>query len=347
MLGHRIITIGASAGGVEALTQLVRHLPPDLPAAIFIVLHIPAYAISALPRILSRNGALPAIHPQDGQAIQPGQIYIAPPDHHLLVENGYLHLVRGPRENSHRPAVDPLFRTAARAYGQRVTGVVLSGAQDDGTAGLASIKNQGGVAIVQDPEDALYAGMPRSAIEHVEVDYILPLSDIAPVLVDLAYQPVEDKPVNSVSQEMEMESEMAKLELDALNKDQRPGTPSGFGCPECGGALWELQEGELIRFRCRVGHALSAETLLAEQFDAMEAALWTALRALEERAALSRRLATRAIERNHSLTAAQFTAQAQEAEKHAALVRQALLREATSDSPNSDGNISARSRRRD
>lgn len=324
--GHNIIVVGASAGGLEALTQLVAGLPLDLPATVFVVLHFPSHGTSTLPKILSRSGVLPATHPEDGEAIQTGRIYVAPPDYHLLIKRGHVRIVRGPRENSHRPAIDPLFRTAARAYGPQVVGVVLSGVLDDGTAGLSAIKIQGGVAVVQDPDDALYPGMPESAIANVKVDHILPSSDLVPLLVNLASKPVTAKGVNSVSNDMASEADIAELDLAALQRHERPGTPSGFACPECGGALWELSNGDLIRFRCRVGHAMSAESLLAEQSEAMEAALWSALRALEESAALAHRLAERAYRRNHPAVAERFEAREQDAAQSAILIRQAILK---------------------
>src|SRR5215207_239744 len=189
MSGHDIIVVGASAGGVEALSQLVASLPPDLPASVFIVLHIPAEGTSVLPRILNRAGPLPAIHPLDGQVIEKGHVYIAPPDHHLLIKQGYVELTRGPRDNGHRPSVDPLFRSAARAYGRRVVGVVLTGALDDGTAGLLAVGMRGGICVVQDPQDALYAGMPQSAIDNVEVDHVVPLAEMGELLMQLAQTP--------------------------------------------------------------------------------------------------------------------------------------------------------------
>lgn len=324
--GHDIIVIGASAGGVEALSQLAHDLPPDLPAAIFVVVHVPAHGTSLLPGILTRSGKLPAIHPQDGEPIQHGHIYVAPPDSHLLIKPGYIRLAKGPRENSHRPAIDPLFRTAARAYKQRVAGIVLSGNLDDGTAGLVAVKMQGGVAIVQNPKDALFSAMPQSAIESVDADYVLPVSEIAPVLINLASQPTEAKGVSPMSSdEMQIESDMAELDLVALQKDERPGTPSGFACPECGGSLWELHDGELLRFRCRIGHAYSVNSLLTEQSEAMEAALWTALRALEESGALAHRLARRASRHKQTLVAGRFQKRAQEAEQQAAMIQQLLL----------------------
>lgn len=334
MPGHDIIVLGASAGGVEALTQLISHLPPDLPAAIFVVLHIPPHGTSVLPSIFNRciekyhkGASLRAVHPQDGEAIRHGQIYVAPSDQHLLVKDGYIRLARGPRENSHRPAVDPLFRTAARVYGRRVVGVVLSGTLDDGTAGLAAVKKRGGVAIAQDPDEALYSGMPRSAIENVDIDHILKIDEIAHILVKLASQPVEEEQAEAVSAEMEIESDIAELELKAMQKTHRPGTPSPYACPECGGTLWELHEEKLLRFRCRTGHAFSAASLLAEQSQDLEEALWIALRALEEKAALTERLATRAHERHQSFSAKRFKEQSQAAQHHAALVRQMLLKD--------------------
>ena len=327
MVGHGIIVVGASAGGVEALTKLVAGLPPDLPAALFVVLHISRQGTSVLPSILTRAGSLKAIHPTDGTPIQHGQIYVAPPERHLLVKRGYVHLARGPQENRHRPAIDPLFRTAARVYGPQVVGVILSGTLDDGTAGLVAVKMRGGVAVVQDPDEALFCGMPRSAIKNVEINYVLPVADIAAVLVRLAYEPIKEEGVNPVSSEMEIESDMAELEQSATHNDERPGTPSAFACPECGGVLWEIKEREsnLLRFRCRVGHAYTAESLLADQSEALDDALWSALRALKESAALARRMAQRARDRNQKVSAERYENQVQEAEQRAEVIRQVLL----------------------
>lgn len=333
MSGHDIIVVGASAGGVEALAQLVSALPPNLPAAIFVVLHVPPHGTSVMPAILNRaaqkhQGAhLQAVHPQDGQIIQRGMIYVAPPNRHLLVKNGHIRLALGPKENSHRPAVDPLFRTAARAYDGRVVGVILSGTLDDGTAGLVAVKQQGGVAIVQNPDEALYSGMPRSAIENVDVDRVLRVSEISSVLVELAYKkPVETEGAKAVSRDMEIESDMAELEPSAVHKFNRPGKPSSLGCPECGGVLWELDEGSLTRFRCRTGHAFSIETLMAEQSDALEETLWIALRTLEEKALLAERMASHARDRQRIISAKRFEEQKQEAQHRAELIRELLLK---------------------
>jgi two-component system chemotaxis response regulator CheB len=319
-----VVVVGASAGGVEALSQFVAVLPPTFGGSIFVVLHLPPQGTSVLPAILARQDHLPAVHPEDGEPIRARTIYVAPPDYHLLVDRGRVRLTRGPRENSHRPSIDVLFRSAARAYGPRVVGVVLSGMLDDGTAGLQAIKQQGGVAVVQSPDEALFSGMPRSALENVATDYCLSVHDMGGLLAKLSQKPVPERE-RSVSSEMNVEVGMAEMDEQAFQTEERPGTPSGFGCPECGGSLWELKEGELIRFRCRVGHAYSAEVLLAEQGEALEEALWMAVRALEEKAALAHRLTARSFERGHTLSAERFQEQAEEADRRAGLIRQVLL----------------------
>ncbi len=326
MPGHDIIVIGASAGGVEALTHLVKNLPSDLNAAIFIVLHVPSHSTSVLPKILNRAKSLPVSHAIHGEAIVPGRIYVAPPDYHLLVKSGHIHLSRGPRENSHRPAIDPLFRSAAQSYGQRVVGVILTGVLDDGTAGLMAVKALGGVAVVQHPDDAMYSGMPRSAMDNVEVDYILPLSDIPNELVNLVNTKVEAEAKNPVSSQIEFESDIAELNIEAVENDSRPGEPSSYSCPDCGGTLWELTDNGLLRFRCRTGHAFSGESLIATQSDALEDALWVALRALEEKASLAHRMAKRLQNRSSSFSAQRLEQNAQDAEQSAALIRDLLLK---------------------
>lgn len=325
MPGRDIHVIGASAGGVEALAQLAQGLPADLPAALFVVLHLPPHGLSVLPQILSRSGPLPAAHAHDGEPIRHGRIYVAPPDYHLLLHHGAVRVVRGPRENGHRPAVDPLFRTAAKVYGARVVGVVLSGALDDGTAGLAAVRQRGGVAVVQDPDDARYDSMPRSALENVGADHCLALADVAPTLVRLSGEVVEEA-LPPADPDLKAEADIAELDPAALNASEHPGEPSAFACPDCGGVLWELQDGDLLRFRCRVGHAWTAGTLVGRQSDAVEDALWTALRALEEKAAMARRLAGRARKRDAAGRAsAYFERQAAEVLEQAGLLRRTLL----------------------
>jgi two-component system chemotaxis response regulator CheB len=324
MARHDIIVVGASAGGVEALLRIVRGLSPDMPAAIFVVLHLPAGSQSALPDLLGRAGPLPAAHAQHHEVIQHGRIYVAPPDRHLLLSNGRVHVTVGPRENGHRPAVDPLFRTAARIYGHRVVGIVLSGALDDGTAGLAAVKLRGGVAVVQDPADALFPSMPKTAMDHVVVDHVLPAQEMGTLLADLVGQPGPNIPVPVPSATMEVEARVAELDSDAVHEEDRPGSPSVFGCPDCGGVLWELEEGELMRFRCRVGHAYSPDTLSVKMLESLEDALWVALRALEEQAALAHRLARQAQDRGQVRVAARFSERRDAAHRRAELIRQVL-----------------------
>ena len=317
-----IVVVGASAGGIEAVVELVRHLPRDFPGSLFVVIHFPGTASSTLPRILSRAGPLPARHAQDGEPIQTGRIYVAPPDLHMLLEAGHIRVSRGPKENGSRPAIDPLFRTAARSYGPRVIGVILSGNLNDGTAGLITIKQRGGVAMVQTLESALYPGMPTSAMEHLAVDYALPPGEIAELLTELAQQPVDALEGRAMSNEIDPVDQQDEVS----NEDRytQPGIPSTMSCPECHGVLWEMKDQDLVRFRCRVGHTYSAEALLVHQSQNLEAALWTALRALEEHSALSRRLASRASSRGHARSASTFTEQAMDAEHHASVIRTVL-----------------------
>jgi two-component system chemotaxis response regulator CheB len=312
--------VGASAGGTEALTELVQGLPADFPAAIFVVVHFPASASSVLPRILSRAGPLPATHADDGDRFSPGRIYVAPPDCHLMVRDGRMSVRKGPKENNSRPAIDPLFRSAARSAGHRVIGVVLSGNLDDGTAGLLSVKQHGGIAVVQAPQTAQYSGMPRSAIDHVQVDYILPIEQMPALLVELTSGPAAAKELML----MDSDEPPAGDEEALADRQTQPGAPSTMTCPECHGTLWETREGAVVHFRCRVGHAYTAESLLAHQADQLEAALWAALRSLEQHAALSRRLAARAGARVHSHSASAFIEQAMDAEHHASTIRNVL-----------------------
>jgi two-component system chemotaxis response regulator CheB len=324
MPGHDIVVIGASAGGVEALKQLIKELPEDLPISLFIVLHVPASGTSVLPRILSKHTSFDTAHAQDRAKIEHGRIYIAPPDSHLLVKRGFVRITRGPKENGFRPAIDPLFRTAARYYGSRVVGVILSGTLDDGTAGVVAIKKQGGIAIAQDPDEALYSGMPLSAIENADIDYVSTVSEIASILARLANETVEEGD-ETVSDDMEIESDISELEFTSLHAEKRPGTPSRFTCPECSGVLWEINDEDFMRFRCRVGHAYSSETLLAEQSDAVEAAMWAALRALEENVSLMLRLSRRMRDRGHESTAVRYEEQARDADRRAEVLRQTLI----------------------
>jgi two-component system chemotaxis response regulator CheB len=318
--------VGASAGGVEALVQLVRTLPKDFPAPVCIVLHIPPDAPSLLASILSRDSALPAVHAENMQRWENGKVYIAPPDRHLLVDaDGTLRVARGPRENRHRPAVDPLFRSAAMAFGPRAIGIILSGTMDDGTAGLLSIKERGGVAIVQDPNEALYPSMPRSAIAHVNVDHVVPVGAMGELLAQLLTT-TSSPEAAPVSRNLHLEVRMAELDADALREQERPGKPSPYSCPDCGGVLWAIDEDEYVRFRCRVGHAFAPETMLGAQQETLEAALWTAVKTLEETVLLSSRLAAAERRRGHDWMAERFERKEHDARAHVEVIRRYLLR---------------------
>jgi two-component system chemotaxis response regulator CheB len=323
MSSRDIVVLGASAGGVGALCSIIEELPADFPAAVFVVLHLAPHSQSALPAILSRSGRLPASHPAEGEGIETGRIYVAVPDRHLTVEGSRVRLSRNASENGFRPAVDVLFRTAARAFGPRVVGVVLTGNLDDGTAGLAAIKRCGGLAVVQDPADADYPGMPESAIANVVVDYVVPLDGIGPLLDRLVREPL---PANGPAGCRDIEEEPDLMGIDDRDTGGKSssGEPSGFTCPECGGTLYERPGGKPAHFRCRTGHAYSPESLLARQTDALGATLWAALRSLEENAALSRRMGKRAREFGNDLSSGRHERRAAATEKHAGLLR-ALL----------------------
>jgi two-component system chemotaxis response regulator CheB len=329
MFGHDIITIGASAGGVEALVALIRGMPSDLPAAVFVVLHIPADVPSYLPTILDRAGPLPAGSALDGQAIAPGRIYVAPPGRHLILERGTMRLIWGATENRHRPAVDPLMRSAAIAYGPRVIGVILSGGDGDGTAGLRAIKRRGGFAVVQDPDGALFPGMPQSAISYVDVDHRLPVAEIGPLLAQLARAPAEDETAYPVPEELILEQQQM-TEAPGTTNLSRYGMPSSFTCPECSGPLWELRDGELIRYRCRVGHAFIASDMIDARSQQLEQTLWSTLNQLEESVLLSSKLASDAHARGYSRAAASFQEKADRARHRSELIRQALESEGSS-----------------
>ena len=327
MQGHDIVVIGASAGGVETLKQLVQRLPEDLPASLFVVLHIPPLnGASMLPAILERAGRLPAQSAIDGARFERGRIYVAPPDRHLLVERDRVRVVRGPRENRHRPSVDPLFRSAAWTYGPRVVGVVLSGTLDDGAAGLWAIKTCGGVTVVQDPAEAAYTGMPTSALMTVRVDYCLSVERMALLLDELANRSIKGDIPSHGPENLEIETKFASLEGD-MKDMSRLGDPSAFTCPTCHGALWELKDGDMLRYRCHTGHAFSTDSLLAEQTETAEKAIYSALRALEEKAAALRRISDKFSDRFPELHA-RYRHEAGELDQSADTIRQLLARPA-------------------
>lgn len=320
-----VIAIGASAGGVEALQALVAGLPVDLPAAVLVVLHIPRQAPSALPGILGRAGPLPALAASHGMRARPGTIFVAPADHHLLIRDGLLELSVGPTENGHRPAIDPLFRSAAVAFGAAAIGVVLSGARDDGAAGLAAIVKRGGQAVVQDPNEALHRSMPASALEHVATAHVLPAAKIGTLLAELVGEgapPIENPHPNpGLAAENEIAA-MGSVTADEMQSSR----PSGFSCPSCQGVLFEIDGEPAPRYRCRVGHAWSPGSLAAEQAVTVEEALWVALRALEEDAAMSLRLAEVAGQRERHRAAALYRGHYERGKAEATRLRELIDR---------------------
>jgi two-component system chemotaxis response regulator CheB len=325
---HRdIVVIGASAGGVEALLELVTTLPKDFPAPIFVVQHVAPYSPSLMPQLLSRVSALPAKHPENGETIEPGVIYVAPPDHHLLIEDDHVLVTRGPKENRFRPSIDALFRSAAYTYGPRVIGVVLTGYLDDGTSGLWSVQRLGGLVVVQDPADAHFPAMPINALEFVTADYIVPLSQIGSLLTRLTTEPPASKP--HVTQEemalLKIEFTIAKqenaFELGIIDK----GKLTSFTCPDCHGALTQLVEGNIIRYRCHTGHAYTVNALLSEVTDSVESMLYQSMRGLEETKMLLQNLGSHFEQEAQPTVADLFFRRAAQAGKQARIIHESII----------------------
>jgi two-component system, chemotaxis family, protein-glutamate methylesterase/glutaminase len=288
-----VVVVGASAGGLKALRQLVAYLPEDLPAAVLVTTHLAPTVRSQVSTVLDKAGALPAVEAADGMPMLPGTIYTAVPDRHLLVDDGdVLRLSRGPRENSVRPAVDSLFRSAARWCGPRVVAVVLSGSLDDGAAGLASVVERGGAALVQHPQDATFDGMPRAALTAVPEAVALPATQLAREITELAGRSVRP-PDSGPSEALIWETDMIR---DARSPAPRAGRPAGLGCPECGGGISAVTTGRALHYICHAGHSYSPETYLAARDDNIESAVWTALSAMQEKVAVLGGLAARAAE---------------------------------------------------
>jgi two-component system chemotaxis response regulator CheB len=282
-----LVVIGASAGGVEALRALFASLPAGFPGSLFVVMHLGA--ASHLAHILGGASGLPVVPAENGMPIERGCVHVAVPGKHLLLHDNHILLRRGPRENMARPAVDPLFRSAAASFGGRVIGVVLSGGLSDGTAGLLAIKRCGGLAVVQDPDDAAVPSMPLNALRHVEVDHIVPVSGMGALLGSLVHQ--RAAPTPDIPLDIRLEAAIATQELTDMRVDDMLGKPSRFTCPECHGALWEIEDGTMLRYRCHVGHAYTADTVLSSQSEEIDRLLGTLLRSHQERAALARRMA--------------------------------------------------------
>jgi two-component system chemotaxis response regulator CheB len=322
--GHDIVVIGCSAGGVEALPMLLGKLPRDTPAAFFVVMHVSAMTESYLPKIVGRHTKMPCMHAQDGEAIVQGKIYFAPPDRHLLLTEDKVVLGHGPKENRHRPAVDPLFRSAAQHFGSRVIGVILTGSLDDGTAGLQAVKRCGGLAVVQHPEDALAPGMPLSAVQYVAADHVVPLAKMGPLLKKLVSEERGETASAGCHESADTYNQGATMTQQEM--EAQFGPPSALICPECNGPIWETVEGKHSQFRCLVGHIFSPESFVAEEAVAVERALWVAVKTLQERSDLLRNLAGKATAMGQTISAASFREKAQESHNHAEVIRDILKR---------------------
>jgi two-component system chemotaxis response regulator CheB len=313
------VFIGGSAGAIEAVAALLAGLPAEFPAPVLVVLHTGRNGASVLPAILERVGPLQAVTPADGESLSDGIVYVAPRDNHMLVEGHRVRLNEGPAEHGLRPAIDPLFRSAARACGPRAVGVVLSGMLDDGTAGLREIRARGGWTLAQAPDEAAFGSMPRSAIDNVGVDYVLPVAGLAAVLTELVcsrrQRPEEAEqlpppPPGPVASE--------------LAGPEPPGMRTDITCPRCGGVLWEEVEDRVTIYRCRAGHVYSPDSLLAVQEEGLDSAIWRPIRMLQEQAALSQRLAARADAQGRERSARHFHHEADEALRRAAEMRRTL-----------------------
>ena len=319
--GRNIVVIGTSAGGLDVLDEIIGQLPTDFPASIFIVQHMAAENTgAALLSRLGRHKAFGCKLAQNGEAFKPGKIYIAPADFHMLVKKTTLLVTKGARENRYRPAIDPLFRSAAVTHGPHVIGVVLTGMLDDGTVGLMAIQKCGGITVVQDPRDATYPGMPQSALDNLKIDYCLPAGEIGAVLEKITrehagkFKPIPD--------DMRIEAEIAERVLSDVAQVESLGNQAPYNCPNCGGVLWEIKKSKMQRYRCHTGHSFTASSLLVIQSEKIEETLWTSLRMFEERKNLLNNMAKR---ESGAKTKNSYSTRADETQIHIERIRAMLL----------------------
>ena len=320
---QRIIVIGGSTGGLEAMRTIVRKLPSDFDTPILIVWHMSSDIRGILPTLLNRENKIPAAHARDNEPLRSNRIYVAPPDYHLMVRDGVIRVTHGPKENRFRPAIDPLFRSAAYAYGGGVIGVVLTGALDDGTAGLWTIKHFGGIAVVQDPHDAEVPSMPENAMREVEIDYSVPVSEMADLLVRLSKEPVQKTKIMEDAQ-TKREIEIAAEESGMAGGELKFGELSPYTCPECHGVLSRLHNDKIVRYRCHTGHAYSADALMATISERIEDSLYSAIRGIDESILLLNHMGDHYAEINKPKLAAVYFQKAKEADERAQLVRKAV-----------------------
>jgi two-component system chemotaxis response regulator CheB len=295
-----VVVIGASAGGLDAVRVLVSGIPATFPSAICIVIHISPESPSVLAEILSRATPLRVSQACDRQRLEAGHVYVAPPDRHLIIEPGRLRVTKGPREHRFRPAIDPMFRSAAQVFGPNAIGIVLTGNLDDGAAGLWTIKKLGGTAIVQDPSEAMFSSMPLQALTNVNVDHVVPLAQIPKLLVELTSGMSVEAERRSVPRHIEVEVNIAKEQNPRDAGLEQIGKPSPYACPECHGVLLEINDDGRIRLRCHTGHAYSLESLLAAINEAIENSMSAAMRSIEEGGLLMKDIATQLGRRNRT-----------------------------------------------
>jgi two-component system chemotaxis response regulator CheB len=326
MENRNIVVIGASAGGFDAIKKLIAQLPEDFHASVFIVWHMSADVRGILPQMLNRVSKLHAAHAVNMEAVKPGRIYVAPPDHHMLLDHGMVRITKGPKENRFRPAIDPLFRSAAFHYGNRVIGIILSGALDDGVAGLWMIKQYGGLAIVQDPSEAEVPSMPLHALESVNVDYVATVDNMTPLLSKLVAEPVPEGNGKRKEQEERTQLEIGvAMEEEPGFRIQQFGELTPYTCPECHGVLLALKEGNHVRFRCHTGHAFSSDSLLSAITESIEESLWNTVRSIQESVMLLNHMGDHFAENNHPKLAAMYFQKAKDAENRVRIVRSATL----------------------
>jgi two-component system chemotaxis response regulator CheB len=331
---HDIMVIGASLGGVQAISELIAQLPANLPAAIFVVQHVAPHWPDLLAGLLRRSGNLTAEMAMDGAPIKRGRIYVARPNYHLLLEAGRMRVVYGPRENHWRPAIDPLFRSAAVAYGPRVAAVILTGLLHDGAAGLDAVKKCGGVAIIQDPADALHREMPEAALARVEADFCVPLAQMGKILTNIIMTP--PGPAVPVPDDILLESRVMESVMHESAIGDFAGSPTALTCPECGGTLKQIGD-QPLRFRCHTGHALCEGALLESQNEGVEYSLWAAVRAMKERCELLSRMAASARERGYANSSEDYEQKAAESMAHAEQLRRLLARMERVSPPETNG----------
>ncbi|UYZ64661.1 chemotaxis protein CheB [Hymenobacter weizhouensis] len=292
LLPTHLIVLGASAGGMPALTHLMGQLPATLPAAVLVVQHLaPDSSGEALAARLAAHSALTCQLATHLAPLRAGHVYLAPPDRHMLVKENRVLVTRGPRENNFRPSIDALFRSAAVAYGPNVVGVVLTGMLHDGTAGLDFVKRCGGMAVVQDPHEAEFPSMPESALQSVAIDYVAPLNQMGALLAELVGAPAATPFL--IPPDLQLEAAIAERVVGNTDEINSLGRQVPLTCPDCGGALWELPQGRVLRFRCHTGHSFTADSLLDRSRQSLEETLWVALRMMEERRNLLTSMASR------------------------------------------------------